>query len=460
MLLARLSEPWAAAEGRFIADCNDAAASEGVRAGMTRAAARALCPNLSFKERDFSAERETLERVAQWAGRFTPAVSLAPPFGLLLEVAGSLKLFSGLAPIMKQLEHGAVQMGLTMSAACAPSAEGARIMARGGIPAFVLTQQQLAAAISCLPVEALDCGEETLAGLQAIGAGNLGDLLALPRAGLARRFGEELLDSLDRALGMKPDPREFYIPPETFRAAIELPAEAEEAQALLFVFHRMLVQLEGFLAARGGAVQRFEAGLLHREGNTVLEVGLVSPSRDAEHFTMLLRERLFAAALKAPVRAVALDARDILQYVPETPGLFPDPQGPRGDWPRFIERLRARLGQDKVKGLAVRAEHRPGFASQEIEPGSKSEKAHFGPRPLWLFAAPHPLEEINSVPHYQGALTLLSGPERIESGWWDGMDVARDYFLARTPAASLLWIYRERRMLDARHAWYLHGIFG
>jgi protein ImuB len=53
----------------------------------------------------------------------------------------------------------------------------------------------------------------------------------------------------------------------------------------------------------------------------------------------------------------------------------------------------------------------------------------------------------------EGDFTLLAGPERIEAGWWDGEDVVRDYFIARTRAASLAWIYR------ATEGWFLHGLF-
>ena len=55
-----------------------------------------------------------------------------------------------------------------------------------------------------------------------------------------------------------------------------------------------------------------------------------------------------------------------------------------------------------------------------------------GLRPFWLLPAPEPLAEIGAAPHRGGPLKLLAGPERIESGWWDGSDVARDYFVART----------------------------
>ena len=87
--------------------------------------------------------------------------------------------------------------------------------------------------------------------------------------------------------------------------------------------------------------------------------------------------------------------------------------------------------------------------------GPMSPWAH--ERPLWLSPAPQPLSCVDGKPHVDdGALRLLEGPERIESGWWDGEGVARDYFVALAPGGERLWVYRDR---VSRH-WYLHGAFG
>jgi protein ImuB len=128
---------------------------------------------------------------------------------------------------------------------------------------------------------------------------------------------------------------------------------------------------------------------------------------------------------------------------------------PRGDWERLLERLRARLGTEAVRGVTARAEHRPERASGTADPGARQLQLEFGERPIWLLESPRPLAEIGARPHHEGPLELLAGPERIESGWWDGGDVARDYFIARMQNEALVWIYRER----GGGGWYLHGLF-
>jgi protein ImuB len=453
------SEPWAVTDGPGVAVCNAPARVHGVRAGMSLSAACALAPALNYRPRDLKAEAAALAQIAAWAGQFTPSVTLQPPCGLLLEIEGSLKLLGGIRKILESIRRGAADMGYTLTLACAPTVAAAWLLARAGSETIVPGKRAIETAIAPLPVAALDCSAQTLATLEAIGARSIGDLLQLPRDGLARRCGQRLLDQLDRALGALPEAREFYSPPPRFEAALELGAEAANAEALLFAAKRLLTQLTGYLAARCGGVQHFNLVLVHEDiASTVLEIGLVTPTRETARLVTLARERLSAHALAAPVCRIKLQADDILALAGDSGQLFPDHTNTSGDWAKLIERLRARLGADAVQGLSPRSEHRPECAWQTNAPGAKAAQAARRPRPLWLLQQPRALKEIAAKPHYNnGPLALIAGPERIESGWWDSDDVKRDYFVAQTPDHSTLWIYRERRQPGG---WYLHGIFG
>ncbi len=379
---------------------------------------------------------------AAWACQFTPRVSLEPPQALLLEVEGSLRHLGGRWKFLARLRAGLNRLGLEARVGEAPAARAALWLARGdggrleAQPAAVMGLEPAAAAL-----------------LGNLGVKTVGGLLRLPRDGVARRFGAGLLEQLDQACGTVAEPREFFLPPERFEARLELPASVRQAEHALFAARRLLTQMEGFLAARQAGARAFTLALLHEDAPaTEVVVGLAAPGRDAEHFARLLRERLGALVLKSPVEAIRLAAGD-LELLPEkNRTLFGDPRSGGEAWLRLVERLQARLGRAAVHGLDTHEDHRPERAFREVvldikNEGKKEEqKINASPRPLWLLDPPRRLAE--------GEFALLAGPERIETGWWDGAEARRDYFIARTGGASLAWIYRERE-----GGWFLHGFF-
>ncbi|MGE5189966.1 MAG: Y-family DNA polymerase [Gemmatimonadota bacterium] len=451
-------EPFVVVEGagarQVVAAPSVEAARAGVFRGMTPGAAHALVPGLSVFSRDEAGEAASLARLAAWAGRFTPFVSLAPPREILLEVAGSLQLFGGPGALSAKVVKGVAGLGYAAKAAMAPTPLGAAFLARARPGTRVTGIEELEGEIASVPLAALDLAPEALAALRALGLSRAGDCLDLPRPGLVRRFGGELLRSLDRALGTVPDPRVPFVPPPRFEGRLALPAEVVAAEPLLFAARRLLLELEGYLEARGGGAGEIRLVLVHREGRaTRLTVGLASPARDPAHLLGLLRERLAATRIPGPVSAVGLSVETVLPLPPRSRELWDERARDAGEaWPELVERLRARLGAAAVEGLAIAAEHRPerSFLRTGVSPGDDPRVSpRSGLRPFWLLPRPAPLA--------RESVTLLSGPERIESGWWDGNDVRRDYFVAEDARGSRLWVFRER---DGERRWYLHGIFG
>ncbi|MGE0876179.1 MAG: DNA polymerase Y family protein [Burkholderiales bacterium] len=401
--------------------------------------ARAALPGLASPEpSDAAGRRGMLEAAAMWLCQFTPRVSLEPPRGVLAEVEASLRLFGGARALLRRLRAGLRELGFEdASVAMARTPRAALWRAAGG-----------GGRLERLPLEVAGLDADALDFLHGIGARSIGDVAKLPRAGLARRVAPALLDALDQAKGNKPEPRSFFAPPARFVAALELPAEVAEAQALLFAARRLLVQLEGFLAACHAGVRGFTLTLEQRSAvRTQIVVGLAGPARDAAHFTLLLRERLGAIVLADAVEAIRLEAGDITPLAGRSGDFFGDANADAEGWLRLLERLRARLGERAVHGVAPHPEHRPELAWRAVQPGAQVARAGApaAPRPLWLLDPPRRLRE--------GECALLAGPERIESGWWDGAGVRRDYFLAHAADGALVWIYRDAQ------GWFLHGIF-
>jgi protein ImuB len=452
-------EPWAVFDGRSVLACDARAQAFGVRAGMGLAAAWALAPQLRVRPRDEPAERAALEGIAAWMGAFTPNVSLEPPSGVLAEVEGSLRFFGGLGRLAERVRAGLAEMGFTGALAAAPTARGAWWLALAGRESLIADSAALRAALATLPVAAVCADRDAIGLLLDVGVRTIGELLALPREGVARRFGQALLDDLDRASGELPEPRASFVPPDRFAAKLELPAEVAHAEGLLFAARRLLVQLEGVLCARQAGVRRFDLTLLNRRARPrSVEVGLATPAREAERFVQLLRERLGRLNLAQPVEAIRIEAEEFTSLAGRTADLFRDERTGEEGWARLVERLQARLGRDAVHGLATHPDHRPERAWRSVDLHERPEQEEAdarGPRPLWLIDPPHRLRDEQGVPHRDGPLELLAGPERLESGWWDEQDAARDYFIARSRDCTLLWIFRERRV----GGWYLHGIF-
>jgi protein ImuB len=160
--------------------------------------------------------------------------------------------------------------------------------------------------------------------------------------------------------------------------------------------------------------------------------------------------------LPSGVESLILSADETAQLIPRNFSLFGDRSRMREDCLQLVERLQARLGMEAVNGLALYPDHRPELAWRAVEPGAESPSAAFPPRPLWLLARPRPLAVREHTPWLEGPLALHAGPERIESGWWDGADMDRDYFVAQAPSGPRFWVFRERSGQDR---WFVHGIF-
>lgn len=456
---------------------------------MRLAGAWALLPGLTVQERDVSREQAALNRLACWAGSFTSEVCLVPPQTLLLEVAGSLRLFGGAACLFERVVHGCEEQGFAPQAALAPTPLAAQWLALADDSLPCLEVADLPRRLDALPLAVLALSAPDHARLAGFGARSLGDVLRLPRAGLARRLGVGFAADLARALGELPDPRLRFVFPERFVERLELPARVENALVLGFAGRRLVSVLCGWLAARSGGVSECTFEFEHERGArqrpaTLLTLGFTGATRNAERIARVLIERLQRLELPAAVEVLTLRA--------EAPELLPGCDGSlfgeRGEGcsrgavdqsiATLIERLQARLGSDRVHGLAKVAEHRPENASQSVAPclpanrkssfkglANTPAKGHSGtapppgPRPLWLLPHPQALPELAGRPQRSGPLQLLAGPERIESGWWDAAeadalgDVRRDYFVAVSKRAEWLWIYR------CEAGWFLHGIF-
>lgn len=400
-------------------------------------------------------EPAVLASFADWAESLTPHVVLRPDEGLLLEVSGSLKYFSGLKAIQERLAAELERRGWAHRLAAAPTPLAAEWLVRCK-SAEVTERGALAGVIGNLPLVATAWPEDVRRLLGQMGVRSIADCLRLPRGGFARRVGRPWLDELDRALGKKADLRAAYRAPQTLRRAAELTFETSDRAVLAEALSGMAVSLEDELRRRQRQIREIEleVGHLRREA-TRTRIRFVDPVHERERVLNPLLARLERLQLPEPAIALLLRTGTLQPFEPDLPGLIPGHPSAGPAVPEFalVEVLRGRFGARCVYGIDWVAEHRPERAwrrwSERPAPTARDEPAcpPHG-RPLWLLPEPKKKEL------EKRGQTSFS--ERIENGWWDGQDIRRDYHVVIGSKGEKLWLYRDCRT----HEWYLHGIFG
>jgi len=507
---AEAAKPFAVGSGGRtprIVGANAAARDAGIRPGQLVSASLALAPGLAFRERDPDGESAALEAVASWATRFTPVIALAPPDAVLAEIGGSLRLFGGLPQLTTQLFRGAHDLGYAMRFALAPTPSAALLFARAEMaegsrrsrrnrgrldfsgtsaeenegakkvepdPIFHASMPEPPIwldALLPLPLSLTEADPAAIATLAAAGITTFGQACALPRAALARRVGADFVALLDRVRGLIPELRPPFVPPPIYVGKLDLPAPVASVDALAFAVNRLVLELAGWLTGRGLGVVEMSLALAHERyvrvatgvPATTAGFALAAPAREPAHLVAVLRERLARIVLPAPVEAITLTSKATAPLASRNLGLLPGDEAVATI--PLLDRLRARLGEDAVTLVAPHAEHRPERAWRDGKIGDRPRfpgtmegacKTWSVPRPVWLLAEPEPLGHRLQVQPW----VLRDGPERIESGWWDGVDVRRDYFVAENPRGETVWIYRDHRYGIDDGEWFLHGVFG
>lgn len=435
---------------------------------------------------------DELVALGWWALQFTPKVARVQEM-LVLEVSASERLFGGRRQLLAHLFESSKPLAAVNFRRGATSLVAmARLQTAlsQGLPASAPR-----IAVDELPLHTLAAALPYLDTLAHIGCNTWGELRALPRGGVVRRFDAKLLEALDRAYGLKPELYPWLKLPEVFEAKLELQAQVDSAPALLFGAQRLLKQLQLWLQLRQVGALAMELGwTMDARRNTATQGTLVvrtaEPTQDITHLQRLMGENLAKITLPAPVLYLTLRTLQTEKLAGKSASLLLEDVQKGDSLHQMLERVNARLGCGSVLQLKRQADHRPEqmqawipvfdlsklLAASNITPTAHSlqtqprgETSSDSPLyPTWLLAKPLALMVQHNIPHCMGPLTLLARQHRLETGWWgeflgDGQCVLRDYYIARNEHTGLVWIYRDRlsgRAGGSLNAWYLHGVFG
>ena len=409
-----------------------------------------------------------------WSLRFTPRVAQVEE-AILLEVSGSLRLFGGRKALLKALlQSGRDDLG-EVRWAVAPTSLVALALLRCKLRGITAPKPLPDA----LPLDLLTAAVPHAALLERTGTCTWGQLRALPRGGVSRRFGAALVDALDAAFGDRPESHPWETLPEHFDLNAELATVAITAPELMLAAERLLSRLQLWLQARNRGVLAIdlEWTLDLRRLNGVqlppkqrMEVRTAQPTQEMAHLRRLVNEHLGRAKLSAPANHLRLRSIDTVPWAGMTTSLLPQDRREGERLHQLIERLSVRLGADQVVVPVPHQDHRPEckqdwLPAREAKPCAPGEPDAL--YPSWVLPQPLRLKMQGETPCFGGPLRRLARLYRLETAWWDTEGpTLRDYFVARSPQSGLLWIYRERPAQLAQElagtgefAWYLQGLY-
>lgn len=488
-----------------IAHVNRAAYATGIRAGQTVAEARAVLPNIVTHDDDPAADRRQLESLAVWANCLSPVVHIEGDDTLIADVTGCQRLFDGESNLLDRAIDGLKAQGFFVRGAVADTPGGAWALAHAHPEsAFIAQPGQTAAHVGPLPVWALRITPRTQAALASVGVDTIASLLYLPRSSLVSRFGQTLLDRIDQALGDLPEVLTPYRPQPVLTSRFCLGAPTTRIDVLTVGVRQALIRFCKKLEKQAAGVRQFfvtfycpdvatDKGLQTR--TVTFPVDLSQPTRRVDHLHPLLVVLLNTLHLPAPADSLMLWARRFEPLDGWQDELFTTDAADARELGNLLDRLVVRLGSGAVVFPRLLSEHQPERAFRYVSVAGSERNCECritnsesvgasshsplnvrhspfhpnvtvaGARPLRLASPPVKIAATALVPEgppisfclrgTRHAVADSVGPERIETGWWRGPHVQRDYYRVTTEQGRRCWLFRDRNC----GRWLLHGWF-
>lgn len=455
----------------------------GLKRGMGLADARAMHPALDVVEADPMAERRLQDALADWCDRYTPLVALDGEDGLFLDVTGCTALFGGEKPMLEMVLAQFFDQGFDARAGLA-STPGAAWAAARFQGRLVVASGGEAHLLARLPPQALRLDTQLCTGLDSVGLRSIGEIMAAPRAPLARRFGRHLMLRLDQALGRIDEAVSPRLPVPALVVERQLAEPVVLTEDIERLVQMLALSLKGDLERRGEGARQLGLSLFRVDGVVSrIAVSASLPLRDPDRVQKLFRERIGAVASDFDagygfdlVRLAAISTAPFDMCQTDLSG-----EVDRGDEDLllFADRVRARLGRGAVMQPVAVGSHVPEravalrpFAGKvsDVDAAGVSQPE----RPVRLFGRPEPVEvpatELPEGPpmrfRWRRALHSVvraEGPERIAPEWWrDGEDVPeRDYYRVEDSEGRRYWLYRlgHHEAGQPPPRWFMHGLF-
>jgi len=454
------------------------AAALGLAPGMPLTKARILVSGLDVRPADPEGDAAWLARLGAFAARrWTPRAALSGDNGLWLDLTGVDHLFGGEERMCERILAFLRRLGLTARIAVAGTAGTAHALARYGGRRLILCEEyREAELLKAMPLAALRLDERLLERMHRLGLERIGDIIAMPRAPLQRRFGKDLLLRLDQALGWAGEPFDPIVP--------------QTPLSVLLRFMEPIATAEAIAEASGEAVRRLvplltEAGLglrhlvllCERVDNEaqVVTVRTARATRDGAHLAQLIAAKIETIKPGFGIERLRLVAWRVEPLAAQPIG--GELAGEKsGDLALLVDRLAARLGARRVHRLTMRESDLPERSVGRAGALAGTADWPEWPRPVRLLSPPEPVDKVMSnLPDgppwrfvWRGRryeVAAADGPERVYEEWWVGEQeraAIRDYFQVEDEAGARFWLFRRgdgEDLATGDLSWHLHGLF-
>ncbi len=464
----------------------------GLHPGMAISQAQAMLPGLHVEPAEPEADTAALHGLAAWCLRCSPLVAPCPDDGVWIDSTGCAHLFGGEAKLLRTLVDRLAQAGIAARAAVADTPGCAHAVARyAAAPLAVVRPGGAAAAMAHMPVAALRLASETTAALRLLGFDTVDQLLAAPRAPLARRFGANALRRLDQALGRVAEPLEPIAPPSLCRVRQGFPEPIATPEDLARVTALLAEALCAKLLRRQLGATRLDLVFQRVDGvPQCIRVGTAAPSRDTAHLTRLLTAQIETIDPGFGIDQVTLTASlaDRLGARQSVSDLAAD--ATEADLTALVDTLVNRLGPERVFRTRDVESDMPERSIKKEELGGTSRPPKTPrhklcslpnvfpswPRPTRLFAPPRRVEAVSLLPDHAPVQFIwrrkphrirhADGPERVFGEWWTADEetfAVRDYFQVEDESGQRFWLFRNgdgQNPATGDLTWFLHGVFG
>jgi len=460
--------------GRMIVvAANKVAESQGISVGMVLADARAVVTDLQVRDDKPDLVNKLLRRLGEWCIRFAPFVSIDPPDGLLFDATGCSHLWGGDESYLKDIIRKLSARGYDVRATMADTIGAAWGVARFANSCVVPVDKHVEVLMN-LPSAALRIDSEIFERLNKLGLHRIHQFSKMPRPALRRRFGEQFLRQLDKALGQEIELIEPIHPIEPYQERLPCLEPIVTATGIEIALQQLLETLCLRLEQEQKGI-RAAVFKCYRVDSKIeqIEIGTSRPSRNIKHLFKLFEIKISSIEPSLGIELFVLEAPKVEDLLPAQEKMWEGSGGLKdGRLAELLDRLSNKIGEKAIHRYVADEHYWPersirlATTLEEISVASWREEK---PRPLQLLKTPETIEVAAPIPDYPPMLfkykgklhniVKADGPERIEQEWWLQQGEHRDYYRVEDEEGNRYWLFRLGHYKNEMYQWFIHGFF-